>query len=94
MNKIAFFLNLLWNIIFFVCTFQGLIDCPAKFLYSEFKDNIVRLPEWNPTILKTELIKVSDFYLINYLKKNLLKNSLFSNLIKSFFKSKKYILYF
>ncbi|CAK1549018.1 unnamed protein product [Leptosia nina] len=40
-----------------VYRFTGLVDCPAKFLYSEFKDNISRLPEWNPTILKSELIK-------------------------------------
>ncbi|CAG4987814.1 unnamed protein product [Colias eurytheme] len=40
-----------------VYRFTGIVDCPAKFLYSEFKDNITRLPEWNPTILKSELIK-------------------------------------
>ncbi|XP_072937652.1 steroidogenic acute regulatory protein-like [Epargyreus clarus] len=40
-----------------VYRFTGMVDCPAKFLYEEFKDNITKLPEWNPTILKSELIK-------------------------------------
>ncbi|CAF4742096.1 unnamed protein product [Pieris macdunnoughi] len=40
-----------------VYRFTGIVDCPAKFLYSEFRDNLTRLPEWNPTILKSELIK-------------------------------------
>ncbi|GBP49243.1 StAR-related lipid transfer protein 3 [Eumeta japonica] len=41
-----------------VYKFTGIVDCPAKFLFAEFRDNLTRLPEWNPTILKTELIKV------------------------------------
>ncbi|XP_075988527.1 steroidogenic acute regulatory protein-like [Anticarsia gemmatalis] len=40
-----------------VYRFTGVVECPPKFLYEEFKDNITRLPEWNPTILKSELIK-------------------------------------
>ncbi|XP_045457567.1 steroidogenic acute regulatory protein-like [Melitaea cinxia] len=40
-----------------VYRFTGVVDCPAKFLYEEFKNNITKLPEWNPTILKSELIK-------------------------------------
>ncbi|XP_047524303.1 steroidogenic acute regulatory protein-like [Pieris napi] len=40
-----------------VYRFTGIVDCPAKFLYNEFRDNLTRLPEWNPTILKSELIK-------------------------------------
>lgn len=40
-----------------VYRFTGIVDCPAKFLYEEFKNNITRLPEWNPTILKSDLIK-------------------------------------
>ncbi|CAH2245569.1 jg6517 [Pararge aegeria aegeria] len=40
-----------------VYRFTGIVDCPAKFLYEEFKDNLTKLPEWNPTILKSELIK-------------------------------------
>ncbi|XP_026323246.1 steroidogenic acute regulatory protein-like [Hyposmocoma kahamanoa] len=36
---------------------QGLVDCPIKFLHDEFKNNIVRIPEWNPTILQSEFIK-------------------------------------
>ncbi|CAH2084222.1 unnamed protein product [Euphydryas editha] len=40
-----------------VYRFTGIVDCPAKFLYEEFKNNITKLPEWNPTILKSELIK-------------------------------------
>ncbi|XP_050669232.1 steroidogenic acute regulatory protein-like isoform X1 [Leptidea sinapis] len=40
-----------------VYRFTGIVDCPAKFMYAEFKDNLTRLPEWNPTILKSEMIK-------------------------------------
>lgn len=40
-----------------VYRFTGTVECPPKFLYDEFKDNITRLPDWNPTILKSELIK-------------------------------------
>ncbi|XP_047541489.1 steroidogenic acute regulatory protein-like [Vanessa atalanta] len=40
-----------------VYRFTGIVDCPAKFLFEEFKNNITKLPEWNPTILKSELIK-------------------------------------
>ncbi|XP_013177259.1 PREDICTED: stAR-related lipid transfer protein 3 [Papilio xuthus] len=40
-----------------VYRFTGIVDCPAKFLYEEFKNNMAKLPEWNPTILKTEFIK-------------------------------------
>ncbi|XP_041988386.1 uncharacterized protein LOC121739863 [Aricia agestis] len=35
----------------------ALIDCPAKFMYEELKNNLTKLPEWNPTILKSEMIK-------------------------------------
>ncbi|CAH0698062.1 unnamed protein product [Spodoptera exigua] len=40
-----------------VYRFTGIVEAPPKFLYEEFKDNITKLPEWNPTILKSELIK-------------------------------------
>lgn len=40
-----------------VYRFSGVVDCPAKFLFEEFKNNLTKLPEWNPTILKSELIK-------------------------------------
>ncbi|CAH2056469.1 unnamed protein product, partial [Iphiclides podalirius] len=40
-----------------VYRFTGVVECPAKFLYEEFKNNLTKLPEWNPTILKTEFIK-------------------------------------
>ncbi|KAJ8707027.1 hypothetical protein PYW08_011161 [Mythimna loreyi] len=40
-----------------VYRFTGMVEAPPKFLYEEFKDNITKLPEWNPTILKSELIK-------------------------------------
>ncbi|XP_053621385.1 steroidogenic acute regulatory protein-like isoform X2 [Plodia interpunctella] len=40
-----------------VYRFTGVVECPPKFLYTEFRDNLQRLPEWNPTILKSELIK-------------------------------------
>ncbi|CAH0716847.1 unnamed protein product, partial [Brenthis ino] len=40
-----------------VYRFSGVVDCPAKFLFEQFRDNITKLPEWNPTILKSELIK-------------------------------------
>ncbi|OWR50295.1 carotenoid-binding protein [Danaus plexippus plexippus] len=40
-----------------VYRFTGMVSCPAKFLYEEFKTNLTKLPEWNPTILKSELIK-------------------------------------
>ncbi|CAG9573751.1 unnamed protein product [Danaus chrysippus] len=40
-----------------VYRFTGMVACPAKFLYEEFKSNLTKLPEWNPTILKSELIK-------------------------------------
>ncbi|XP_030032899.1 steroidogenic acute regulatory protein-like isoform X2 [Manduca sexta] len=44
-----------------VYRFTGVVECPPKFLYEEFKNNITKLPEWNPTILKSELIKeISD----------------------------------
>ncbi|KAJ2939295.1 hypothetical protein O0L34_g13391 [Tuta absoluta] len=40
-----------------VYRFTGIVDCPPQFLFQEFKTNITRLPEWNPTILKSEVIK-------------------------------------
>ncbi|KAI8441593.1 hypothetical protein MSG28_015166 [Choristoneura fumiferana] len=40
-----------------VYRFTGLVDCPPEFLFKEFKDNVTKLPDWNPTILKSELIK-------------------------------------
>ncbi|XP_045782884.1 uncharacterized protein LOC123879272 [Maniola jurtina] len=40
-----------------VYRFTGVVDCPATFMYEEFKNNLTKLPEWNPTILKSELIK-------------------------------------
>ncbi|XP_013136616.1 PREDICTED: steroidogenic acute regulatory protein, mitochondrial-like [Papilio polytes] len=40
-----------------VYRFTGIVDCPAKFLYEEFKNNMAKLPDWNPTILKNEFIK-------------------------------------
>ncbi|XP_049882732.1 steroidogenic acute regulatory protein-like [Pectinophora gossypiella] len=40
-----------------VYRFTGLVDCPPQFLFEEFKNNLTRLPEWNPTILKSEIIK-------------------------------------
>ncbi|KAL4712158.1 hypothetical protein ACJJTC_011019 [Scirpophaga incertulas] len=33
------------------------VECPPKYLFDEFKNNVTKLPEWNPTILKSELIK-------------------------------------
>ncbi|CAB3262086.1 unnamed protein product [Arctia plantaginis] len=40
-----------------VYRFTGSVECPSKFLYEEFRDNLTKLPEWNPTILKSEIIK-------------------------------------
>ncbi|XP_063544777.1 steroidogenic acute regulatory protein-like [Cydia strobilella] len=40
-----------------VYRFTGLVDCPAEFLFREFKDNVTKLSDWNPTILRSELIK-------------------------------------
>ncbi|CAG5053223.1 unnamed protein product [Parnassius apollo] len=40
-----------------VYKFTGVVECPAKFLYEEFKNNVTNIAEWNPTILKTEYIK-------------------------------------
>ncbi|XP_028033681.1 steroidogenic acute regulatory protein-like [Bombyx mandarina] len=40
-----------------VYRFTGVVNCPARFLYEEFKNNLTKLPEWNPTILKCEIIK-------------------------------------
>ncbi|CAB3236289.1 unnamed protein product [Arctia plantaginis] len=40
-----------------VYRFTGLVECPPKFMYEEFRDNFTKLPEWNPTILKTETVK-------------------------------------
>ncbi|KAI5635079.1 START domain-containing protein [Phthorimaea operculella] len=40
-----------------VYRFTGIVNCPPEFLFQEFKTNITRLPEWNPTILKSEVIK-------------------------------------
>ncbi|KAM3955422.1 steroidogenic acute regulatory protein-like [Aphomia sociella] len=40
-----------------VYRFTGIVECPPKFLYEEFRDNITKLPEWNPTILKSEVVK-------------------------------------
>ncbi|XP_068621859.1 steroidogenic acute regulatory protein-like [Battus philenor] len=40
-----------------VYKFTGVVECPAKFLYDEFKNNMTKLPEWNPTIVKSEIIK-------------------------------------
>ncbi|CAH0761770.1 unnamed protein product [Diatraea saccharalis] len=40
-----------------VYRFTGIVECPSQFIYEEFKNNICKLPEWNPTILKSELIK-------------------------------------
>lgn len=40
-----------------VYRFTGLVDCPAEFLFREFKENVTKLPDWNPTILRSELIK-------------------------------------
>ncbi|PZC84857.1 hypothetical protein B5X24_HaOG203847 [Helicoverpa armigera] len=40
-----------------VYRFTGVVEAPPQFLYEEFRDNLTKLPEWNPTILKSELIK-------------------------------------
>ncbi|XP_060808558.1 steroidogenic acute regulatory protein-like [Amyelois transitella] len=40
-----------------VYRFTGVVECPPQFLFKEFRDNLQRLPEWNPTILKSEMIK-------------------------------------
>ncbi|KAL0809804.1 hypothetical protein ABMA28_011300 [Loxostege sticticalis] len=40
-----------------VYRFTGIVECPPKYLFEEFRDNLTKLPEWNPTILKSELIK-------------------------------------
>ncbi|CAK1593471.1 unnamed protein product [Parnassius mnemosyne] len=40
-----------------VYKFTGIVECPAKFLYEEFKNNVASITDWNPTILKSEIIK-------------------------------------